>query len=379
MSLAESIAAKMACHTHSKGQEEVGTQCSLPLADKSVGCSFKAASKSMSVQTTETVDQSSSTSGLTNGMSLAESITAKMACHALSKVIGQKEVGTQYSLPLAAKSVGCSFKAASKSTSVQTTETVDQSSSTSGLTNGMSLAESITAKMACHALSKVIGQKEVGTQYSLPLADKSVGCSFKAASKSTSVQTIETVDQSSSTSASRSSNFASTAIGDNPQQGCLHEDHLCDCKGDKLVPVDAHARVHASEHLFKCHLCPQSFSRRDTLKRHLGVHTASRSSNFASTAIGDNPQQGCLHEDHLCDCKGDKLVPVDAHARHRGPLILHQQPSVTIHSRDASMKIISVTARAINWFLSMHMPGSMLQNICLSAICALGASQEETP
>ncbi|XP_065302443.1 uncharacterized protein [Dermacentor albipictus] len=134
-------------------------------------------------------------------MSLAESITTLTACHTPSKVIGQVEVGTQYSLPLAEKSVGCCFRAGSESRSVQTTETVDQSSATSGLTNAMSLAESITATMACLAPSKVIGEVEVGTQCSLPLADKSVGCSFKAGSESRSVQTIETVDQSSSSSA----------------------------------------------------------------------------------------------------------------------------------------------------------------------------------
>ncbi|XP_075558785.1 uncharacterized protein LOC142590503 isoform X4 [Dermacentor variabilis] len=65
----------------------------------------------------------------------------------------------------------------------------------------MSLAESITAKTACHSPSNVSGQVEVGTQCGLPLADKSVGCSLKAGSKSRSVQTTEAVDQLGSTSA----------------------------------------------------------------------------------------------------------------------------------------------------------------------------------
>ncbi|XP_054931025.2 uncharacterized protein [Dermacentor andersoni] len=136
-------------------------------------------------------------------MSLAESITPKAACHTPSKVVCQVEVGMQYSLPLADKSVGCCFKAWSESRSVQTTEAVDQLSSTSGLTNAMSLAESITAKMAFQALSKVIGQVEVGMQCSLPLADKSVGCSFKAWRVSRSMQTAETLDELSSTSEMR--------------------------------------------------------------------------------------------------------------------------------------------------------------------------------
>nr|XP_054918824.1 uncharacterized protein LOC126546906 isoform X5 [Dermacentor andersoni] len=74
-----------------------------------------------------------------------------------------------------------------------------------GLTNAMSLGECITdAKVACHTPSKVISQVEVGIQCRLPLADKSVGCSFKAGSESRSVQTTETVNQSSSTSDSPS-------------------------------------------------------------------------------------------------------------------------------------------------------------------------------
>ncbi|KAH7949692.1 hypothetical protein HPB49_014051 [Dermacentor silvarum] len=137
--------------------------------------------------------------GLTNAMSLAESIAAKMACHAPSNVVDQVEVGAQCSLPLADKSVECCFKAWSLSRSMQTMETVEQLSTSSGLTNAMSLAESITAKMACHTPSKV----EVGTQSSLPLADKSVGCSFEAGSLSRSMQTMETVEQLSTSSGQR--------------------------------------------------------------------------------------------------------------------------------------------------------------------------------
>ncbi|XP_049522909.1 zinc finger protein 675-like [Dermacentor silvarum] len=403
MSLGECITvAEAACLAPSKviGQVEVGTQFSLPLADKSVGCSFKAERESRSVQTIETVDQSSSTSGLTNAMSLG---VAEVACLSPSKVIGQVEVGLQCTLPLTDKSVGCSFKAGTESRSVQTTESLDQSSSTSvsrpsispsaassdnsqqgclhqcrlcdyetdklfrleehsrvhtgeclfkchlclqsfsrkynlnrhlflhtgqrpfichvcsqcfslkahltnhlhthtgeksfqcpscpqsfleksklkehlcthtGLTNAMSLGECITiAKEACPTPSKVVIQVEVGLQCSLPLADKSVGCSLKAWRESRSVQTTEAVDQSSSTSASRPSISPSTANSDTSQQGGLHQDHLCDYETDKLLRLEAHAKVHTGECLFKCHLCSRSFSRRDRLKRHLLVHT----------------------------------------------------------------------------------------------------------
>nr|XP_054925545.1 zinc finger protein 467-like isoform X4 [Dermacentor andersoni] len=145
-----------------------------------------------------------------------------------------------------------------------------------GLRNAISLAECITAKMACHTPSKVIGQVEVGTQCSLPLADKSVGCCFRPGSESRSVQTTETVDQSSYTSASRPSVSPSTASGDQSQQGHLSEDHLCDYEAGKLLRLEPRARVHNGERLFKCALCPKSFFKKDHLKRHLCVHTGER-------------------------------------------------------------------------------------------------------
>ncbi|XP_070379121.1 zinc finger protein 239-like isoform X2 [Dermacentor albipictus] len=147
---------------------------------------------------------------------------------------------------------------------------------TLGLTNAMSLAGSIATETACHAPSKVIGQVEVGMQCSVPLADKSVGCSLKAWSVSRSMQTMESVDQLSSTSVSRPSISPLKASGDNSQQGCLHRCRLCDYEADKLFHLEEHARVHTGEGLFKCHLCLQSFSKRSTLNRHLFYHTGQR-------------------------------------------------------------------------------------------------------
>ncbi|XP_075559036.1 uncharacterized protein LOC142590607 isoform X2 [Dermacentor variabilis] len=214
----------------------------------------------------------------------------------------------------------------------------------------MSPGECITvAKVACHPTSKVIGQVEVGMQCSLPLADKSVECSFKAGSESRSVQTTETVDQSSSISAgrhhevtltlqheesqqshlyhcdccdyatarlpaliihkrnhiaSKPSISPSTANGDNSQQGCLHQDHLCDYEADKLSRLEAYTRVPSGECLFKCHLCPQSFSRRDTLKRHLSVHTGERP--FQCPSCPQRFSQKSKVKEHLRTHTGEK-------------------------------------------------------------------------
>ncbi|XP_075558687.1 uncharacterized protein LOC142590452 isoform X1 [Dermacentor variabilis] len=137
----------------------------------------------------------------------------------------------------------------------------------------MSLAESITAKRVRHAPSRVVGQVEVGLQHSLPLADKSVGCSLKPGSESRSVQTTEAVEQLSSTSASRPLISASTAKCDNSEQGCFHQCQLCDYETDELFLLEEHASDHTGKKLFHCPLCPQSFPQKQRLKTHLLTHT----------------------------------------------------------------------------------------------------------
>ncbi|KAH7949499.1 hypothetical protein HPB49_011636 [Dermacentor silvarum] len=64
MSLGITVA-EASCHTPLEiGQVNAAVECSLPVADKSVGCSFKAGSESSSSQTTQTVHPSSSTSAM---------------------------------------------------------------------------------------------------------------------------------------------------------------------------------------------------------------------------------------------------------------------------------------------------------------------------
>ncbi|XP_070379460.1 zinc finger protein 239-like isoform X2 [Dermacentor albipictus] len=145
-----------------------------------------------------------------------------------------------------------------------------------GPTNAMSLAESITAKTTRDALSKVVGQVEVGMQCSLPLANKSVGCSFKARRVSKSMQTTETLDHLSFTSALRPSISPSTAKCDNSEQGCLHRYQLCDYETDKVSHLETHANVHTGEKQFHCPLCPQSFSQEVHQNSYLCTHTGEK-------------------------------------------------------------------------------------------------------
>ncbi|XP_070379961.1 gastrula zinc finger protein XlCGF57.1-like isoform X2 [Dermacentor albipictus] len=320
VSLAESIAAKMVCHspTEAIGQVEVGTQCCSPVADKSVGCTLRAGSESRSVQTTETVDQSSATTGLTNAMSLAESIAAKMVYHSPSEAIVQLEAGTQCTFPLADKSVGCCFRAGSESRSVQTTETVDQSSYTSASRPSISpsAANSENSQQGCLQQDHFCDY-EAGKLFRLE-AHGMVSTGERLFKCDLCCKSFSTRDYLKSHmrthTASRPSISPSTANGDSSQKGCLRQDHTCDYETDKRFCLEAHANVHTGKRLFKCHLCPRSFSRRDTLKRHLCIHKASRPSISPSTANGDSSQQGCLRQDHLCDNEPDKLFRLGAHA-----------------------------------------------------------------
>ncbi|XP_075558749.1 uncharacterized protein LOC142590479 isoform X3 [Dermacentor variabilis] len=167
-----------------------------------------------------------------------------------------------------------------------------------GPTNAMSQTESITAKTACRNPFKVIGQVEVGTQCSLPLADKSVGGSFKPGSESRSVQTTEAVEQLSSSSASRP--ISPTAKSDNSEQGWLHQCHLCDYETDKLAHLERHASVHTGEKPFECPSCSKSFSRKFYLRQHLGTHT------------GEKPFR-CPSCSHSCSRKGNLMKHLCTH------------------------------------------------------------------
>ncbi|XP_065302432.1 zinc finger protein interacting with ribonucleoprotein K-like isoform X6 [Dermacentor albipictus] len=215
--------------------------------------------------------------GLTNAMSLAESIAAKMVCHTPSEAIGQVEVGTQCSFPLADKSVGCCFRAGSESRSVQTTETVDQSSYPSVVIDTLATRESIDENPDGTTTASNAGERVMDPP---PQVKRGGGASRPSISPSTasgdnSQQGRLRQDHLCDREAARPIS-PSTATGDNSQQGCLHQDRLCDYQADKRFCLEAHSRVHTGTHLYTCHLCPKFFFRKHHLKRHLCVHTGDR-------------------------------------------------------------------------------------------------------
>ncbi|XP_049513164.1 zinc finger protein 239-like [Dermacentor silvarum] len=190
--------------------------------------------------------------GLTNTMSLGECITlAKAGCPVPSKVVGQVEVGTQCSLPLTDKSVGCSFKAGSESRSMQTVETVDQSSFTSG---------------RHHDFSPTAKHKEL-QQSRLNDCD---GCDYATTSQSTLV--IHKCKHTGSLPLGPQELYRSLVSANGLQHSC----RLCHYKTKKKTSMTAHVRTHSGERPFKCHLCPKVFTVGSALKRHVYSHTGER-------------------------------------------------------------------------------------------------------
>ncbi|XP_049523017.1 zinc finger protein 271-like isoform X2 [Dermacentor silvarum] len=199
--------------------------------------------------------------GLTNAMSLGECITvAIVACQAPSKVVSQVKVGTQCCVPLADKSIGCSFKALSVSRSVQTTEAVNESSSASG---------------RHHDFPPTVKHKEL-QQCQFYHCDS---CNYKTARLSALVvhkcRRIE----------SRPSISSSTAEGEKSHQRHLYSCQFCDHHTNNLRDLEKHTTVHTGKRLFKCHFCPHSFSQKTDLNKHLRIHTVSVRLN-AISALG---------------------------------------------------------------------------------------------
>ncbi|XP_075557945.1 uncharacterized protein LOC142590013 isoform X7 [Dermacentor variabilis] len=163
-----------------------------------------------------------------------------------------------------------------------------------GLTNAMSLAESITAKMVCRTPLEAIGQVEVGTQCSFPLADKSVGCCFRAGSDSRSMQTTETVDQSSYPSEAQRM-FIAMIKGSPLAATLVVIDALAIRESIDENPDGTTTASNAGERVMDP---PPQVKRGGR---------ASKPSISPSTASGDNSQQGCLRQDHLCDYEAGGL------------------------------------------------------------------------
>ncbi|XP_049524509.1 zinc finger protein 674-like [Dermacentor silvarum] len=167
-------------------------------------------------------------------MSLGERITVAIAaCQVPFNIVDQVEVGTQCCLPLAHKSVGCSLEAPSVSRNVQTTEAVDQSSSTS-------------ASRPSISPSKAKGDNTPqGRLHHCPLCD------------------YETDDMRRMKVHIR-------------RHACKRpfECHLClRTFTAKSCLTKHHLRFHAGEQPFRCPSCPGTFSDMSTLKQHLRTHT----------------------------------------------------------------------------------------------------------
>ncbi|XP_075546009.1 uncharacterized protein LOC142579557 [Dermacentor variabilis] len=104
---------------------------------------------------------------------------------------------------------------------------------------------------------------------------------------------------------SGSSTSPTTTEHDKSQQRCRLRCDFCDYETGELLCLKAHVRLHTTAGPLLCHLCPQSFSRRDTFKKHLRIHTASRHFSCPVTNEGGQSHQGCLHHSHHCDYEAE--------------------------------------------------------------------------
>ncbi|XP_072140171.1 uncharacterized protein [Dermacentor andersoni] len=83
---------------------------------------------------------------------------------------------------------------------------------------------------------------------------------------------------------SKHSSCPATSEDDESRQGHHHGDG-CDCETGKLSNLKTCIGDNTKERPFKCHLCPQSFSRRSLLIRHLRVHSGEKPFQCASCSL----------------------------------------------------------------------------------------------
>ncbi|XP_049522902.1 zinc finger protein 239-like isoform X2 [Dermacentor silvarum] len=238
MSLGECITvAIVACQAPSKvvGQVKVGTQCCLPLADKSVGCSLRAQKVSRSMQTAEAVDQSSSTSG---------------RHHDFPPTVKHEELqqGQLYHCDC------CNYATARLSALI-----VHECRCTaSGPSISPSTAEGdqgcLCSRHLCEHQTKYLHDLEMHTR--IHTCEGSFKCHLSPQS------------------------FSQRSIvkGHLRTHTCKKPFQCSSCPQSfsRKTTLNTHLRIHTGERPFKCHFCPQSFSQRSTLKAHLRTHTCEK-------------------------------------------------------------------------------------------------------